>query len=191
MLRLEAPATIYGPQKLAPLYRRLLDYATVSFSAQDILTFLGRRLHPRFDGEVITLCKKDRWPGARIKHRMKNNWLKMYDKFGKVLRVETVINQPREFKVRRRRMRHGRSRNGLVPDEQRRGQPLPVLLEGGQGQPALSGCLGPVVIRLLRTSKSNNLSSHVAWASGVTLASIRLIAKRWICSLPYYVPRTC
>ena len=31
---------------------------------------------------------------------MKNNWLKMYDKFGQVLRVETVTNIPREFQVR-------------------------------------------------------------------------------------------
>jgi hypothetical protein len=93
---------------LAGLYPRLLDHAALHFSAQDILTFLGRRLHPRFDGEVLTDCKKDRWPGARIKHRVKNNWLKMYDKFGQILRIETVINNPREFKVRRRRPRHGR-----------------------------------------------------------------------------------
>ncbi len=33
---------------------------------------------------------------------MKDNWLKMYDKFGQILRVETVINDPREFRVRRR-----------------------------------------------------------------------------------------
>ena len=39
---------------------------------------------------------------------MKNNWLKMYDKFGLLLRVETVINQPGEFKVlRERRHRDG------------------------------------------------------------------------------------
>lgn len=38
---------------------------------------------------------------------MKNNWLKMYDKFGLVLRIETVINNPREFRVRRLRMREG------------------------------------------------------------------------------------
>ena len=30
---------------------------------------------------------------------MKNNWLKMYDKLGQILRIETVINQPGEFKV--------------------------------------------------------------------------------------------
>ncbi len=93
---------------LADLYPRLLDHAAVNFSAQDILTFLGRRLHPRFDGEVLTHCQKGRWPGARIKHQMKNNWLKMYDKFGVVLRIETVINNPREFRVRRLRTRAGR-----------------------------------------------------------------------------------
>lgn len=31
----------------------------------------------------------------------------MYDKFGLVLRVETVINSPREFRVRRKRTRNG------------------------------------------------------------------------------------
>jgi hypothetical protein len=93
---------------LAQLYPRLLDHALLHFSADDILTFLGRRLHPCFDGEVLTTCKKDRLPGARIKHRVKNNWLKMYDKFGQILRIETVINQPREFKVRRWRIRQGR-----------------------------------------------------------------------------------
>jgi hypothetical protein len=102
-------------QALGELYGRLLDHAVLNFSAQDILTFLGRRLHSRFDGEVLTDCKKDRWPGARIKHRVKNNWLKMYDKFGQVLRIETVINNPREFKVRRRVVRKGRSQMAWCP----------------------------------------------------------------------------
>ena len=97
-----------GREALAGLYPRLLDHAAVNFSAKDILGFLGRRFHPRFDGEVLTDCQKGRWPGARIKHRMKNNWLKMYDKFGWVLRIETVINDPREFRVRRLRTREGR-----------------------------------------------------------------------------------
>jgi hypothetical protein len=93
--------------KLAQLYRRMLDYATVNFGAQDILTFLGRKLHGNFAGEVLTDAKRDRAPGARIKHRVKDNWLKMYDKFGQILRIETVINDPREFRVRRRRWRNG------------------------------------------------------------------------------------
>lgn len=93
--------------KLAGLYHRLLDYAAVNFGAGDILTFLGRKLHGNFQGEVLTDCKKNREPGARIKHRMKDNWLKMYDKFGQILRVETVINNPREFRVRRKGERNG------------------------------------------------------------------------------------
>jgi len=39
----------------------------------------------------------------------------MYDKFGQVLRVETVINNPREFKVRRWRMRHGHRQRVWCP----------------------------------------------------------------------------
>lgn len=96
--------------ELAKIYPQLLEHALLNFSAEDVLTFLGRRLHPRFDGEVLTDLKKGRHPGARIKHRVKNNWLKMYDKFSQILRIETVINQPREFKVRRRRERNGKRR---------------------------------------------------------------------------------
>ena len=46
---------------------------------------------------------------------MKNNWLKMYDKFGLILRIETVINDPREFRVRRLRTRAGRPRMVWCP----------------------------------------------------------------------------
>src|SRR6202050_4566911 len=102
-------------QTLADLYRPLLEHALLNFSASDILGYLGRRLHPRFDGEVLTDLKKGRHPGARIKHRMKNNWLKMYDKFGLVLRIETVINNPREFRVRRLQTRAGRPEMAWCP----------------------------------------------------------------------------
>ena len=47
---------------------------------------------------------------------MKNKWLKMYDKYALVLRVETVITHPREFRVQRSRTR-GPPRDGLVLDE--------------------------------------------------------------------------
>ncbi len=47
-----------GREALAGLYPRLLDHAAVNFSAKDILCFLGRRFHPRFDGEVLTDCQK-------------------------------------------------------------------------------------------------------------------------------------
>jgi len=74
-----------NPQALQSLYPRLLRHATLCFSAEDVLTFLGRKLTKLCAGEVLNDFKK-RWPGARIKHRMKENWLKMYDKHGCILR---------------------------------------------------------------------------------------------------------
>jgi hypothetical protein len=102
-------------EDLQALYPRLIEHSLTHFSADDILKFLGRKLHPQFDGEVLTLCRKQRWPGTRIKHRMKGNWLKMYDKFGVILRIETVINQPREFHVRRQCTRKGVTQMAWCP----------------------------------------------------------------------------
>ena len=99
---------------LRDLYVRLLRHATLCLRAEDVLTFLGRKLHGRFAGEVMNDWKR-RWPGARVKHWMKANWIKMYDKHGCVLRIETVINDPYEFKVRRRCGRPGRRVLGWYP----------------------------------------------------------------------------
>jgi hypothetical protein len=86
---------------LAGLFTRLLEFALLTFTPKKIFCYLGRKWHERFDGEVQTRYKSVREPGACIKHFMKRNWLKMYDKLGLLLRVETVINQPGEFKVLR------------------------------------------------------------------------------------------
>jgi len=53
--------------------------------------------------------------GHRVKHRMKQNWIKMHDKAGRVLRMETVINAPEEFRVRRRARRRGRRQTEWSP----------------------------------------------------------------------------
>jgi len=90
-----------GKHALAGLFLRLLEFALLTFSPKKIFCYLGRKWHERFDGEVQTHYKSVREPGACIKHLMKGNWLKMYDKLGLMLRVETVINQPGEFKVLR------------------------------------------------------------------------------------------
>lgn len=91
---------------LARLYPRLIQHGMTHFSSGDVLRFLGRALGPdgrlptNFQGEV-TSDVKERPEGVRIKHRAKTNSVKMYDKFGAVLRVETTINHPRDFKVYR------------------------------------------------------------------------------------------
>lgn len=75
----------------------LFEHASLHFSAEDVLRFLGRKLHGNFKGEVKTHLKK-RSEGYRVKHWMKRNSIKMYDKWS-VLRIETTLNNPREFKV--------------------------------------------------------------------------------------------
>jgi hypothetical protein len=87
---------------LAGLYPRLVEHARVCLSAEDVLKFLGRKLPPSFQGEVQTHVGR-RVEGVRVKHSMKSNKLKMYDKAATVLRVETTINDPTEFRVRRRK----------------------------------------------------------------------------------------
>jgi hypothetical protein len=86
---------------LAALFTRLLQFALLTFSPKKIFSYLGRKWHERFDGEVQTRYRSVREPGTCIKHFMKRNWLKMYDKLGLLVRVETVINQPGEFKILR------------------------------------------------------------------------------------------
>lgn len=103
---------------LQGLYPNLLKHATVCFSAEDVMTFLGRKLHGHFQGDVRNEFTR-RWPGARVKHRMKGNWIKMYDKHGCVLRVETVINHPYEFRVRRQGIRRGRQVVDWFPMQKR------------------------------------------------------------------------
>jgi hypothetical protein len=97
---------------LRELFPRLLSHSTLCFGAKDVMGFLGRKLTGHFLGEIISDMKdggcRRRIPGARIKHRVKENWLKMYDKDGSVLRVEMVINNPEEFKVRKKVTRKNR-----------------------------------------------------------------------------------
>jgi hypothetical protein len=99
---------------LRPLFAELLRQATLSFGAEDVMRFLGRKLTPQFKGELRTSAKR-REPGARIKHWMKKNWIKMYNKAGLVLRIETVINHPYEFRVRRKGKRQGEEVMGWFP----------------------------------------------------------------------------
>ena len=77
----------------------LVRHATLSLSSADVLRFLGRKLHPSLAAEVLTDAKR-RPEGWRVKHRLARNWVKVYDK-ASVLRVETTINNPREFRTLR------------------------------------------------------------------------------------------
>jgi hypothetical protein len=68
------------------------------------MRFLGQkvtsegRIHSNFRGEVVTNLKH-RPEGICVKHRINRNGIKVYDKQGSVLRIETTIQQPYDFKV--------------------------------------------------------------------------------------------
>jgi hypothetical protein len=90
---------------LQEVYPRLLRYAITTFNAVDVLRFLGKAVPA--SGKVPHRCRheissniKERLEGIRIKHWLNGNSLKLYDK-GSVLRAETLIRDPQDFKVYR------------------------------------------------------------------------------------------
>ena len=99
---------------LKEIYPRLVHHAVQTFACRDLLRFLGRRVNRRFPGEVTTVYR-ERIEGICVKHWIEENSLKMYDKQGSVLRIETTINNPRRFKVYRWATRHGKRCQAWLP----------------------------------------------------------------------------
>jgi len=99
---------------LNELYRKLTHHAIEQFSCKDILRFLGRRTDGRFRGEATSNIRK-RPEGIRVRHWVEENSIKMYDKQGCVLRIETTINNPRRFKVFRKAFRKGEETKAWIP----------------------------------------------------------------------------
>jgi hypothetical protein len=90
-----------SPQALASIYPGLVRHATLHFQSPDVMRFLGRKgVHGRFEGELTSSFKR-RTEGVRVKHWAHGNSIKMYDKAGCVLRVETTIAKTADFKVLR------------------------------------------------------------------------------------------
>jgi hypothetical protein len=97
-----------SPEDLKRLYPQLVRYAIEGLQSTDLLRFLGYRVtkagQPRrdFADEVVTTIK-ELVEGTCVKHRVVQNSMKMYDKFGQVLRLENLLINVRDFKVFRRR----------------------------------------------------------------------------------------
>jgi hypothetical protein len=92
------------PQDLARLYPDLLRHAMLCLGSTDVLRFLDRPVtaagwpYAQYQGRVTTDLRQ--WvEGVRIKHWVGKNSIKMYNKAGSVLRIETTLNQPGDFKV--------------------------------------------------------------------------------------------
>lgn len=88
------------PKTLAALYPTLVRHAMLHFKSPDVLRFLAPKAPGNFIGEIESSFK-DRAEGVRVKHWLRGNSIKMYDKAASVLRVETTIAKTSDFKVLR------------------------------------------------------------------------------------------
>jgi hypothetical protein len=98
------------PAILQRLYPIFLRHGMTNLGSADVMRYLGRRvakdgsIPANFTADVVSDIRS-RPEGVRIKHRIDHNSIKAYDKaytpFGSVLRVETTINNPKDFQVLR------------------------------------------------------------------------------------------
>jgi len=84
-------------EPLQAFYPHLLETLTHAVKPADIATFLGRKLNGNYQGEMGNRFNR-RWIGTRIKHQMGPVSIKMYDKFNRILRIETTVNNVAFFK---------------------------------------------------------------------------------------------
>lgn len=87
----------YRQADLQYVYEPLIRTAVHSVKPEHIASFLGQKLHPRYEGEMGNNFET-RILGTRIKHQMGALSIKMYDKFGIILRIETTVNDVSQFK---------------------------------------------------------------------------------------------
>jgi hypothetical protein len=85
---------------MAALYPQFIHHSIKSFGSRDVLRFLGHGAPSRFRGELSSSLKH-RPEGVCLRHRINGNSIKVYDKQGSVLRVETTVVHPEHFKVYR------------------------------------------------------------------------------------------
>ena len=83
---------------LKPLYDNIIKTAMHTVTPENISSFLGKRFSVLFEGEAGSKYNQ-RILGTRIKHQMGETSVKVYDKFGNVLRIEVTCNDVSKMKV--------------------------------------------------------------------------------------------
>ena len=92
-------------EELQPIYKEIIATSIHTVKPENIATFLGQKLDPRYQGEMGNNYHV-REEGTRVKHSMGTVSIKMYDKFSKILRIETTCNDIRFFKHFREVVHH-------------------------------------------------------------------------------------
>ena len=95
-------------EALESIYPSLVHHAMRVSDSPSVMRYFGRRDLSRSDRikgraprEVMTDCRRF-YEGVRVKHWLNRNSVKLYNKSGSILRIETTINRTRDFKVFRR-----------------------------------------------------------------------------------------
>jgi hypothetical protein len=86
---------------LKPLYEQLARESVLSVKAEQVATFLGRAITAQLAQEIGSQFTT-RIEGTCIKHRFGKCSIKMYDKLGIILRIETTSNDVSFFKHHRK-----------------------------------------------------------------------------------------
>ncbi len=84
-------------EDLKTLYEQLIEKAIHSVKPENIISFFGKKMNANYEGEIGNNYHV-RIEGCRIKHSMGKASIKMYDKFGQILRIETTVNDVTFFK---------------------------------------------------------------------------------------------
>ena len=101
--------------ELQAIYGNLTRTAIHTVKPDNIATFLGKKLVPQFQGEMGNRFNI-RIEGTRIKHTMGPVSLKIYDKFGWILRIETTVDDVSFFRhYRKAEHRDGASETKWAP----------------------------------------------------------------------------
>jgi hypothetical protein len=100
---------------LGPLYEQLVRQSVLSVKAEQVASFLGRQITPLLTQEIGSQFST-RIEATCIKHRFGKCSIKMYDKTGIVLRIETTTNDVSFFKHHRKvEHRKGPATRALAP----------------------------------------------------------------------------
>ena len=100
---------------LGPLYGQLVRESVLSVKAEQVASFLGRQITPQLAQQIGSQFST-RIEGTCVKHRFGKSSIKMYDKCGIVLRIETTTNDVSFFKHHRRvEHRNGPPTRELAP----------------------------------------------------------------------------
>jgi hypothetical protein len=178
-------------ETLAQIYPQFVRHGLTSFGSADIMRYLGHvvpattgRVNGRFKGEAVTSYQVRR-EGVRLKHLVGQNGIKAYDKHGEGLRIETTLNAPEVFKIRRHATGKKRGKKGWrrlrrsIADAKPRAQVsqaanaryLQALAATASGRP-LGQTAAPLTRRVRRQGRSYRALNPFAAKDAAVLALI-------------------